>query len=130
MKDTDQNMLIVSSDAPWSARCAAALRDHENCRVDVASRGFEALDMLRKHRYSFVVFDDSLPDMGIIELSLSVRDLAANEPLTFVGGEDLAKYQDVWRHCNVLFAGPKEALLEKIAEAASHGPPRSEARQG
>ena len=119
-------VLIATADGHWRAQCLGALADSESSRLHIASRGQEALELLRKNAYNFVVFDDSLPDMGLVEFGLTVRDVAPNNPPSFVAGDDSARFQRVWDHCNVLFAGPKETLLTKMRDTALHCPNETE----
>ncbi len=75
------------------------------------------MDLLRTNAYGLILLDDTLPNLGLIEFVLSVHDLAANDPVTMVGGRNLEKLQRVWRHCQVYFAGNKQRVIEKIPEA-------------
>jgi len=118
--------LIATADKRWRDRFALAFMS-QGCDIHTASDGFQALDLLLKHEYDFIVVDDSFSDVGPIEFSLNVRDLARNTPHMLVGGNGLARFRRVWRHCNVFFAGPKDHVLERISEAIEHGRGRGRA---
>ncbi len=109
-------VLIASCDAGWRDSCAAALgrKAHE---IRTSKAGFTALGLLRRNMYGLILLDDTLPDLGLIEFVLNVHDLAANNPVTMVGGRNVDNLQRVWRHCNVYFAGNKPRVVEKIPEA-------------
>ena len=116
MQEDNLTVLVATADADWQRQCEIVLVKR-GCLVHTACDGFEALGMLCRHVYDCVVVDDSLSDVGPIELSLNVRDLAPNEPLMLVGGDDLTRFGRVWRLCNVYYAGPKAQVLEAIPAA-------------
>jgi len=115
MDNQNHKALVATADSGWLERCTRAFIG-EGWNVHVASAGQEALDLLRKHLFDFVVVDESFSDMGLVEFSLNVRDIASNRPVTLVGGNNLSRLQRVWRRCDVYFAGPKDQVLDIIRQ--------------
>jgi len=109
--------LIASADSRWQDACANEFASH-GCDVHIVSRGFDALDLLRRHRYDIIAVDDSCPDMNAIELSLNATDLASNKPLTLVGDETTtSKHASIRRVCTPFFIGSKQLVPARIHEA-------------
>ncbi len=106
--------LVATTDYDWRVQCELALLQ-QGYAVHVASEGFQVLKMVGRHVYDFIVLDDSLSDVGPVELSLNVRDVAPNRPGMFVAGNNLDKFCRVWRLCNVFFVGPRERVLKHIS---------------
>lgn len=117
MSDVENHKaLVATGDLNWRERCTRALLG-VGWDVHTASEGEQVLDLLRRHRYDFVVVDESFSDMGLVEFSMNVRDIAPNRPMTLIGGSNVARLQRVCRHCNIYFAGPREEVLDVIRQA-------------
>ncbi|MEA3364386.1 MAG: hypothetical protein U9Q79_01990 [Candidatus Hydrogenedentes bacterium] len=84
--------------------------------IHTASRGRIAIDLMHKHTYDYIVVDDSLEDMSVLELSLYVPDLATNEPVLMVACPDVALFKDVWKRRHAQIAGTRPRVLEALTE--------------
>jgi len=121
MSDVENHKaLVATGDLDWRERCTRALLG-VGWDVHTASEGERVLDLLRRHRYDFIVVDESFSDMGLVEFSMNVRDIAPNRPMTLIGGANVARLQRLCRQCNIYFAGPLEEMLDVIRKAAPHG---------
>lgn len=87
--------------------------------VHTASRGRTAIDLLHKHTYEYIVVDDSLEDMSVLELSLYVPELAANQPVLMVACPDEALFKNVWNRCHAHIAGTRSRILQALTEYLS-----------
>lgn len=122
MEINNHRALVATADLGWRERCARAFLG-EGWDVHTTSEGEQVLNLLRRHMYDLVVVDESFSDMGLVEFSMNVRDIASNQPMTLIGGNNVSKFQHVWRHCNVFFAGPKDQVLEIIKQSMPHREP-------
>lgn len=121
MEKQNSKALVATADKGWREPCAWAFMG-EGFDVHTASDWFQALDLVRKQEYDVIVVDDSFSEVGLIEFSLSIHDLAANQPRILVGGSDLSRFQRIWKHCHVYFAGPKGEVLQVLKQII-HNPP-------
>ncbi|MBI2434982.1 MAG: response regulator [Candidatus Hydrogenedentes bacterium] len=108
--------LVAGENKPWRSAFIEALYD-EGCDLHTATSGFEALELLRKEPYSVVIIDDSLSDVGALELCLNLRDLVNEMPVVMVAGEDLAKYVPFWRRVGLFFVGRRTTVLRNVGHA-------------
>ncbi len=113
MEINAQTALSVSGDSRWQRRCAECLLAH-GVDVHTVHRGRTAIDLMRKHTYDCIVIDDSLEDMGVLELSLYVPDLAANRPALFVTCPEADRYEKVLNRCNAIRAGERSCVLAAL----------------
>jgi len=109
-------VLIATADDAVKERCRTALKS-SGCVVEYAAGGFDTLGLLRKNRYDLVAMDDSLEDMGLVELLLTIDEIAANDPKIVTGGHELWRFRAVFDRCNVTLSGPPEEVADMVATA-------------
>lgn len=108
--------LIATRDSLWRSRYLDLLRS-EDWEVHLAFAGFDALDKMRRLRFEIVIVDDSLPDMGALELSLSVPEAAAHVPRVLVAAANLQdKFRRIERQLPHIFAGSHAAVHRRLQE--------------
>lgn len=107
------SVLVVTADDRWKDSCTRAFI-RKGCVVTTVKDGQQALDILQRHSFDIVADDDSYPDMGPLEFTFNVRDVAANEPVILLGGTDLEQFEYVWTRWKVFFAGPKQEVIAII----------------
>jgi len=110
--------LIASGDPGWESKCAEHFLG-SGIDVHTASRGRTAIDLLHKHTYDYIVVDDSLEDMSVLELSLYVPELATNQPVLMVACPDEALFKNVWNRCHAHIAGTRSRILQALTEYLS-----------
>jgi hypothetical protein len=109
-------VLIATADGAVKERCRTALKS-SGCVVEYSAGGFAMLGLLRRGRYDVVAMDDSLEDMGLVELLLNIEEIAANDPTIVTGGHELWRFRRVFDRCNVTLSGPPEEVPEMVATA-------------
>ncbi|MFP4500314.1 MAG: response regulator [Candidatus Hydrogenedentota bacterium] len=119
MASEDVQVLVVTADTTWRDQCTTILVN-SGCQVNTESQGTQALNALRKRRYDLVLLDDSLPDFGLIEMSLTIRDVAAAHPQLLVGGDDIDRYQRFWQQFDAYYVGTKQGVASKALDAVHH----------
>jgi len=118
--------LIASGDPGWERRCAEFFLG-SGIDVHTASRGQIAIDLMHKHTYDYIVVDDSLEDMSVLELSLYVPELATNDPVLVVACPDVALFKNVWKRCHAQIAGTRPRVLEALTECLGEVSNKSDA---
>ena len=116
MKPQSLRALVASSDQRWRAKYVNALLN-AGCDVHTATDGFQGLNLLRCQVYDLVLMDDSVNDLEPVEFSFNVREVAANNPVLMVAGNDVGRFGRAWSRCNVFFAGAKPQVLNLIQKA-------------
>ncbi len=105
--------LLASGEPNWQAGCAGVLLAN-GADVHTASRGQTAINLMHKHTYDYIVMDDSLSDMSVLELSLYVPDLAPNDPVLLIACDEWARFKTAWRRCNAAAAGGRATVLDTL----------------
>jgi len=111
-----KRVLVAVGDPDWKKELCAILHK-KCCDVHTTEDGFEGIELVRNHKFALVIADESLDQAGPIELALNIRDMKARMPVLVVTGSGLERYNKVWKHCEVFFAGTRRAALGKISEA-------------
>ncbi len=119
MASEDVQVLVVTADTIWRDQCTASLVKR-GCQVKTESQGTDALNVLRTRRFDLVLLDDSLSDFGPIELSLTIRDVAAAHPHLLVAGDDMDRYQRFWQQFDAYYVGTKQGVASKALDAVHH----------
>jgi DNA-binding response OmpR family regulator len=116
-------ILVASANDAWKMSCAGRLLA-DGYDVHTACDGIRAIDDLRKHRYTAVVFDDTLPDVSPFELHLNVGDIAQNAPSEFIaiGGEGVSERarEQIRRNGVHIHVGTPDEILELMVPAIQH----------
>lgn len=68
------NVLVVDDDL-ITREVIKSILENNNCKVDEARNGEEALDKFKYHQYDFILLDYRLPDINGIELAQNIRFL-------------------------------------------------------
>lgn len=110
--------LVAARDRDWSNLYQDTL-EQKGCVVFTTADGLEGMQLMRDHQYDIVVVDESLAGAGPVEFVLSARDLLNNSPVILVAGTDVARFEKVWRQCNVYFATTRSATARKITDAVN-----------
>lgn len=111
-----KRVLVAAGDPEWKKELCTMLRK-KGCDVRTTEDGFEGIELVRHQKFALVIADESLDQAGPIELALNIRDMKAHMPVLVVTGSGLERYNKVWKHCEVFFAGTREAALGKIPGA-------------
>jgi ActR/RegA family two-component response regulator len=106
--------LVACAYEPWQREYAHALIA-SGWEVDVTGRGIEAVQMVRKRPYSLLVIDDTIADLGALELVLNLRDLAGDKPQLLVAGQNLQRFQSIWTRCRAAFVGTHAELMHRLS---------------
>jgi DNA-binding response OmpR family regulator len=121
--------LVAAEDRDWSNVYQDTL-EQEGCVVFTTADGLEGMQLMKDHEYDILVVDESLVGAGPVEFILSARDLLNNSPVILVAGADVARFEKVWRRCNVYSASTRSATARKITEAVSEALTRVNADVG
>jgi CheY-like chemotaxis protein len=108
--------LIVSANPQWRTLYSRTFME-ERCEVLAAATGFNGLEHVQRELFDFILVDESLRDMGPIEFTLNVRDVAPNEPCILVAGDSLERFRRVWNRCGVFLSGTRGEVLGAIPDA-------------
>ncbi len=111
-----KRVLVAVGNGPWRERLRAILR-RKLCDVSTTTDGFESMEVLRNHQFEIVIADESLKGTGPLELVFTLKDIQDVMPVVLVTGLKIEKYANAWEHCNVFFAGTRQAVLGKIDDA-------------
>lgn len=108
--------LIVSSKHDWRNTLIPKLIDPD-WDLYIVSRANEGADLLTKKHFDLIVVDDSLRDMDPPEFCLAINDLVSNKPLVLVAGEEVERYQRLWKYCAVHMAGSRDEVGRSVKTA-------------
>lgn len=72
--DTFKAVLIVESNI-INQQLIMNILEKNHCRVDLASNGFEAIELFKNNTYSLIFMDCSMPDMDGFETTLILREV-------------------------------------------------------
>jgi len=111
-----KRVLVAVGDPEWKKELCTMLRK-KGCDVRTTEDGFEGIELVRHQKFALVIADESLDQAGPIELALNIRDIKQRMPVLVVTGSGLERYDKVWKHCEVFFAGTREAALGRIPGA-------------
>ena len=67
--------ILVVEDALIAKKVAQAMLKRLNCKVDFASSGLEALDLIAKNDYDMIFMDLGLPDMDGVAVTEKIRGM-------------------------------------------------------
>lgn len=109
--------LVVTADGKWAHAYRNALLE-QGFEVHTAWRADEAFGLLRKYVYGVIIIDDSLTDSSVIELGLTVRDIAVGQPALFAAAPSASRFGRVQAQCGAVFAGERGEVLNKIGALA------------
>ena len=104
----DKAVLLVE-DNPVNALLAQILLQREGCRVERASSGEEAVDILRKRQFDLVFMDLGLPGLDGLGTTREVRRLGVTTPVIALTAN---AYEEDRRAC--LAAGMNDFLTKPI----------------
>ena len=85
---------------------------YENCDVDEAENGVQALEMVRAGAYDLVLSDWNMPEMNGIELLEALKAEGNATPFGFVTTEGTAEMRDRARQAGALFLIAKPFTAE------------------
>jgi DNA-binding response OmpR family regulator len=108
--------LIVSTDPAWRQRIIPPML-RPGWDVYAVNAAGEGADLLTKKRFDVIVIDDSTHDMDQPEFCFTVADLANNDPLVLVAGEDTERFKRVWEYCNIHAVGTRENVGRELPSA-------------
>ncbi|MEI9905208.1 MAG: response regulator [Asticcacaulis sp.] len=122
-------MLLVE-DNPVNALLAQILLQREGCRVERASSGEEAIDILKNRQFDLIFMDLGLPGLDGLGTTREVRSLGIATPVIALTAN---AYEEDRRAC--LHAGMNDFLTKPIELVALKarlqtwtGPERAEAK--
>ena len=94
---TRRKRLLVVEDNDAERLGIVALLGHDDLEITTASRGAEALDILRTHQFDCVVLDLHLPDMPGFDVLNHMRDdeSLCDVPVVVFTGKELSPEEDV-----------------------------------
>ncbi len=85
MSEVMMRILVIEDDISMISLIKMAL-NREGFQLDMASRGSEALDFLKKSDYQVIVLDLMLPDMDGYTLLRDIRSMGKNTPVLILSG--------------------------------------------
>jgi len=118
--------LVVEDSATMRAFVVAAL-EHEGFEVTQARSGFEALKILPKERFHFIVTDVNMPDINGLELVRYVRNSADHKatPLIIIStdGRERDRERGMQLGATAYLVKPfkPEELVKKVREVLTPG---------
>ena len=78
--------VLVVEDNQHVREFASKLMEDLGCRIDVASDGVQALEMLRSKGFDLVFSDVMMPNMGGLELAAALLEARSTTPLILTSG--------------------------------------------
>lgn len=69
-----QHVLIVESNI-INQQLIMNMLEKNNCQVDLASNGFEAIELFKRNAYDLILMDCAMPDMDGFETTLILREI-------------------------------------------------------
>ncbi len=125
----DKAVLLVE-DNPVNALLAQILLQREGCRVERASSGEEAIDILKKHQFDLIFMDLGLPGLDGLGTTREVRALGVATPVIALTAN---AYEEDRRAClnagmNDFLTKPIELVALKARLQTWTGPDRPEAK--
>jgi two-component system, OmpR family, response regulator len=84
----DGERILVIDDEPFITDLLSAALRFEGFRVEVATTGREALEMVRPGRHDLVMLDVMLPDLEGIEVCRRLREQGIGVPVLFLTARD------------------------------------------
>ncbi len=88
-----KHLLIVDDHQTFLAGTAMLLEKH-GYRVTTASRGMEALELLRQTSYDLFLYDLKLPEMNGFELTEATLQANPEAAIVILTGEDISEHYD------------------------------------
>jgi PAS domain S-box-containing protein len=77
--------ILVAEDNLMNQKLLKAILQRENCRVDIANNGEEAVKALEKTAYDVVLMDGEMPVMDGLEATRKIRENAVYKDLPIIG---------------------------------------------
>lgn len=109
-------VLLVTMDAHWRSRCMALIQN-AGCEAYTASTGLQTIALLHTYIFDIVSIDDTIPDFGVIELSLTIKDIAANKPILLATGENIQRFSGILQRCGIFLAGTEKEFRKNLLSA-------------
>ena len=74
ISESEKSVLIVETNI-INQQLIMNMLEKNNCRVDLASNGFEAIELFKSNLYSLIFMDCAMPDMDGFETTLILREI-------------------------------------------------------
>lgn len=113
MCGANSRALVATSSSGWCQQYAAEFLKH-GLDVHTASSAQEALSVVRNHVYRYVLLDDSLPDMDVVELCFNLCELVADQPTLWIAASPEHCPPSFESYCGVSFIGDRPELLKHL----------------
>lgn len=76
----DQKSVLVVESNIINQQLLMNMLEKNNCRADLASNGFEGIELFKSNRYELIFMDCSMPDMDGFETTMILREIERSHP--------------------------------------------------
>lgn len=105
--------LIAAGDPEWNSIFTRAFRK-TGSEIHSTLEGETAVNLVRNNVYDHILVDESLKRIRYIEFLFNLTDLLKYPAKIIVTGDDLRKFEKVWKHCGVTLSGTRDKILTRI----------------
>lgn len=105
--------LLGMEDNKWR-KVVERILEPEISELIITTDGLEAIELFRRDRFDIVLIDESIEKASPAEVVMNLRDIAGDFPTIIVTGDRLPKYQRIWEHCGVAFAGSRMQAMKYL----------------
>lgn len=106
---------VACAAAPWRTAFAQALLA-QGLEVHTASTAQELIDLLHKHLYELLLFDESADGAELSQACLIALDRNPNLRSILAAGLDESHLEKVGALCHIRFSGTREKLLAALRQ--------------
>lgn len=99
IKKLDHKKLLIVDDNKINQLVTQKVLEQYNMEHDTVNNGQEAVDIVQKNQYDYILMDINMPVMNGIDATIAIRDLGITTPvIALTAADDLNLEQDVFSH--------------------------------
>jgi CheY-like chemotaxis protein len=113
------NILLVDDDVNYLYLLSEIL-ERKSIKTTKASKGIEAIGLLKKVNFDIIITDFNMPDMNGIELAATVKELHPHIPIIMVSAGMSPDVVEMAANAGISQILPKPINVARLLTAISH----------